>query len=160
MPAKSGQIFGPKNPSALDLFECASKILENFAFLHSRYLGAPSEGPSHTLDVERLVQIRGPVELTLVIRANSSFAQMLSAAARGESGGDDVEANDAFQEFCNLFAGHFLTRVWGKEAPSFGSFLPRPSRPAQWPKLEADAACALLVERFPLEVRLWCQMPS
>jgi hypothetical protein len=133
--------------------EAMKHVLHSWAYLPSGSIGAPVEGPAH-LPLERSVRLSGRSVAFLNIRTNRELSGLLSQYARGEEVPAGAE-EDAFQEFVNIYCGHLMTYLWGKEGSKFESFLPVPTTPADWPTITPSASCAFLVENIPVEVRLW-----
>ena len=148
----------PRIPSSYELAELIDQVISDWAFLSSRPAGKPAKGPSR-LPLEFSVAIRGPLQCLLVLRSDEEFAAELAQASTGDPGARS-EGRDAFRELCNLLASHLLTRFFGGIRQPFEPFLPEPSLPSQWPPMPPDAESVMIVERFPLEARLWVEMPA
>jgi hypothetical protein len=135
------------------IMEAMKNVLHSWAYLPSGSIGAPVEGPA-PLAVERSVRLSGRALAYLNLRTTPELSKMLSQYAKGEEnqGADD---EDAFHEFVNIYCGHLMTYLWGKEGAQFDSYLPIPTTPSDWPSSMPAAACAFLVENIPVEVRLW-----
>ncbi len=133
--------------------EAMRHVLHSWAYLPSGPIGAPVEGPA-PLKLERSVSLSGRALAYLNIRTSPELAKLLSESARGEERHEEND-EDAFYEFVNIYCGHLMTYLWGKEGAKFDSFLPVPTTPVDWPKPTPSASCAFLVENIPVEVRLW-----
>jgi hypothetical protein len=135
------------------IMESMRHVLHSWAYLPSGPIGTPVEGPAR-LDLERSVILSGRALAFLNVRTCPELTSLLSQCAMGEPG-SAADAEDAFHEFVNIYCGHLTTYLWGKEGAKFNSFLPVPSTPTEWPRVEPSASCAFLVENIPVEVRLW-----
>jgi hypothetical protein len=135
------------------LIEAMRFVLESWAFLPSGHIGVPVDGPAK-LPLERSVNLTGKTQAYLNIRTVPELGALISQYARGEEGGTEG-AEDAFNEFVNIFCGHLVTYLWGREKSVFESYLPIPTTPADWPEVEPTASCAFITEDMPIEVRLW-----
>lgn len=143
-----------------DLYELYAQVVGVYAFTACAFLGKPNDTPNSALEVEFKVQIRGALTATVVLRSSLAAARLLAEGLRAEGRAEDDESIDAFRETCNLFIGHLLTSCLGGQRRLFDPFLPEPSTPAQWPAREPDAACALLLETEPVELRYWQESRS
>jgi len=146
----------PRIPSSFELAELIDKVLGDWAFLSASPAGKPAEGPA-PLPVEFSVKLRGPLNFMLVLRSSEAFAAELAHASTGDPSARE-EGADAFRELCNLVASHLLTSFCGGLALSFEPFLPQASRPEDWPPRDPDSQSVMLVERFPVEARLWVEL--
>ncbi len=135
------------------LFRVMERVGKNWSNFVVRSLGDPVDGIA-PLPLERLVQWNSPERVTVVIRTASDFGDFFAQVVlEGESNG--ISGDDAFNELVNIYCGHLITALRNLYGPFPGPFLPESSIPAKWPPREPDAACALLVEDTPLEIRLW-----
>jgi hypothetical protein len=138
-----------------DLYELYEQVVGVYAFTACAYLGKPNDSPSPSLNVEFGVRIRGALSGRVVLRTTLGGARILAEGLRNDGRASDSDAVDAFRETCNLFTGHLLTSCLGGHRRAFDPFLPEPSTPADWPLPAPDAACALLLETEPVELRYW-----
>lgn len=138
-----------------DLYELFDQVVGVYAFIGCAYIGRPSDGPNQSLSVEFSVRIQGVVRGTLVLRASLGAARLLAEGLRSHGHADDADSVDAFCEVTNLFVGHLLSTCLGGHKHAFEPFLPCPSSPRDWPLPDPDAACALLLETEPVEIRYW-----
>ena len=143
-------------PSSYELASLIDQVLSNWAFMALQPSGKPAAGPA-PLPLEYSVSLRGALNCRLVLRSNADFGAELAQASTGDPGAREQGA-DAFKELCNLVAGHLLTEYFGGESSAFEPFMPEPSRPDTWPPIDPDAESVMLVERFPLEARLWAEL--
>jgi hypothetical protein len=135
------------------LLEAMRHVLETWAYLPSGHIGEPVEGPAK-LSLERSVRMTGQEQAFLNVRTLPELGSMLYQYARGEEGGVEGD-EDAFNEFVNIYCGHLMTYLWGKERAHFKPYLPLPSTPSDWPAADPSAACVFITEDIPVEVRLW-----
>ncbi len=135
------------------VMEAMKNVLHSWAYLPSGSIGAPVEGPA-PLQLERSVRLSGRALGYLNVRTNPELSKILAEYAQGEPVAVENQ-EDAFHEFVNIFCGHLMTYLWGKEGKGFDSFLPIPTTPADWPITSPAASCAFIVEDIPVEVRLW-----
>ena len=137
------------------LMEAMRYVLETWSYLPSGHIGQPVEGPAK-LGMERSVRITGRANAFLTLRTLPELGSILYQYARGEEGGQEG-AEDAFNEFVNIYCGHLMTYLWGKDRAQFNPYLPVPSTPKDWPSGPPSAACVFITEDIPLEVRLWIE---
>jgi hypothetical protein len=145
----------PRLPNAYELAELVDHVVSDWAFFSAQPAGQPAQGPA-ALDLEYTVQLRGPVNCLLVMRADRSLGRALAVASTGDPSAAE-EGRDAFKELVNLVAGHLLTTFFGGSELNFEPFLPQPSVPAVWPLSEPDSQSVVMVEQNPLELRLWLE---
>jgi hypothetical protein len=149
------QKFRPQLPASIGLAGIINQVLGDWAFLSGQPIGRPAEGPT-TLAMEYCVNLRGPFECMLVLRAEAEFAAELAQAATGDPGARE-QGPDAFKELCNLCSSHLWSSFMGSRGKAPEPFVPKPSTPDLWPQAAPAAECVLMVGRFPLEARLWIQ---
>jgi hypothetical protein len=135
------------------VMEAMKHVLQSWAFLPSSHIGIPAEGPA-PLPMERSVRLSGPALCFLNIRTVPELSPLLSSYAQGEEQNPEA-GEDAFHEFVNIYCGHLMTYLWGRDGKAFDSYIPVPTTPTEWPKTQPSAACAFIVENTPVEVRLW-----
>ena len=134
------------------LFRVMEKVVESWVYLSVRSMGDPVDGIA-PLPLERMVEWKGLEGAVVVIRTSEDFGDFLAGEIlEGEAG---ISGEDAFNELVNIYCGHLLAELRKFHGRFSGPFLPRTSKPADWPGRAPDAACALLVEDTPLEIRLW-----
>jgi hypothetical protein len=138
-----------------DLYEIFSQVAGIYAFSTCAYLGRPNECPHPGLDLEFKVSVHGAIKGLIVLRTTLGGGRILADDLRGQDRPGDFEAADAFRETCNLFTGHLLTSCLGGQRRAFDPFMPERSKPNEWPGRTPDAACALLLETEPVELRYW-----
>jgi hypothetical protein len=142
-------------PRPFELIELVDRVLGDWAFLAVNPAGKPAEGPA-PLPLEYSTILAGKLKCLMVLRSNHAFGAELAYACTGDPGAREQGA-DAFQELCNLLASHLLTAYLGGEQGDFAPFLPERSQPQQWPESPASIEAVMMVESFPLEVRLWAE---
>jgi len=140
-------------PSAFELAELVNQVAGDWAYLSARPMGAPAPGPAD-LPVEFSVNLRGPAPYLLVLRGAWDLAGELAESSTGDPTARE-QSEDAFRELVNLVAGRMATRFLASPKGPFGPFLPARSRPASWPQRPPDSSAAVMVDRFPMELRLW-----
>ncbi len=149
---------GFRVPSSFELAEVLDRILGQWAYLSAVPSGKPSAGPV-PFALEFSVRLCGPVNGCLNLRASRAFAEDLAFAATGDlnAAGD---AEDAFQELCNLLASQLIRDFFGGTHETFERFLPMPSTPGIWPVENPNSECLALIEKHPLEIRLWIELAA
>jgi hypothetical protein len=140
-------------PTSHGLAEVISEVISDWAFLSALPSGKPAPGPA-PLDLEFTVTLKGPLVSVLVMRASRQFGEELAQASTGDPAARE-QAADAFRELSNIVASHLLTDFFGGRELAYAPFVPLPSVPDGWPAGEPTVECVLIVERFPLEARLW-----
>jgi hypothetical protein len=141
----------PRIPGPSELADVVSRVIGDWAFLPVQAAGRPAEGPAE-LGLEFSVHLMGPFHCLLVLRGDYDLAAELAEASTGDPSARE-DAKDAFKELVNLLASH-LSTVFFPHA-TFEPFLPLPSTPESWPDLVPSSASVMMVDRFPLELRLW-----
>lgn len=140
-------------PASLETFGVFQSVLKNGVRLSADYIGLPVEGPS-VMSLERSVYLSGSFKGVFVIRAHRKFAPLLleksAAQAVVPSSGEE-----AFDQLVERFCAETVKAFWAPEP--FRPFLIQPCNPRFWPKRMPDSACALLVERYPMEIRFWME---
>jgi hypothetical protein len=133
------------------LFKIFQKTLSETADLACEYIGEPVEGPS-VMSLERSVRFAGPLQGLLVLRAHRNLGGMLlEKSNRGNGHTDSREA--AFDYLARLFCER-LIQTYG----SLRDFEPlgtQMSNPQVWPIHAPFAGSAILVEKYPVEIRFW-----
>ncbi len=140
-------------PSGIDLFKAFDLVLGKWAKLSCEHIGAPVEGPS-IMTLERSVYLSGPVKGLMVVRAHRKVGGLLTERLSSEAV-QPLSEEDAFTDLVNLYCGHFLATHW--DPKSFKPFHSTPCNPFSWPKQNPKSACAMLVEKYPMEIRLWVE---
>ena len=144
--------LAPVRPA--DLYELFDHVAGGYAFAACAYLGRPNDAPMDG-GLEFAVSLRGAGQGHLVLRASLGASRLLADGIRSEGHADDAESADALREVCNLLAGHLLTSRLEGARLAYEPFLPMRSDPENWPPRSPDAACALLLETEPVEIRYW-----
>jgi hypothetical protein len=140
-------------PNSLELFGIFQSIFEKGAGLSADYLGLPVEGPS-VMSLERSVYLSGSFQGLFVVRAHRKLADLLlekTAAPKAASVSEEVVFNQWVERFC-LEA---LKAFW--KPGDFKPFSIHPCNPRLWPRRMPIAACAFLVEHYPVEIRFWME---
>ena len=144
---------GLPKTEVMAVVEAMRHVLQGWAFLPLDYIGEPVAGPAR-MPLEWSVRLSGAALCFLNIRTFPEVSALLSHHAQGEGTGPE-DQEDAFREFVNIFCGHMVTYLWGKEGAAFDPYIPVPTTPEDWPNANPSASCAFLVENVPVEVRLW-----
>jgi hypothetical protein len=137
------------------IMEAMRYVFHSWAYLPSDPVSSPGEAIA-PLALERSVRLSGPAPVFLNVRTVPELSDLLAQCAEGETK-SSADREDAFQEFVNIFCGHLMTYLWGKDGAVFDPYLPVPTSPSDWPKSKPSARCAFIVENMPIEVRLWLQ---
>ena len=140
-------------PSSRETFTVFQAVLQNWARLSADYIGFPVEGPS-VMSLERSVHLSGTFQGFFVVRAHRKFAKLLlektAVHAVVPSSGEE-----AFDQLAEKFSAEMVKSYWNPW--DFKPFLINPCNPRFWPGRAPASACALLVERYPIEIRLWIE---
>ncbi|HVM31571.1 MAG TPA: hypothetical protein VMU88_00410 [bacterium] len=138
-------------PTGADLFRAFREALGECAELSCEFIGRPVEGPA-VMSLERSLRLEGPARGLLVVRAHRKLGLMLMQKnLHGEGPWDSRDA--AFDYLARLFAEKLVGAYW-----PLGEFKPlatRISNPQFWPPGPPAVDGALLVEMYPMEIRLW-----
>ncbi len=138
-------------PTGSDLFDIFLASLLDCADLSSQFIGSPVEGPA-VMSLERSVRLAGPAKGILVVRAHRKLGALLfEKSIHGQDHWDSREA--AFDYLAQLFAEKLVRAYW-----SLGEFEPLVTNicnPQFWPPRAPVSSGAILVEHYPVEIRLW-----
>ncbi|HTB22135.1 MAG TPA: hypothetical protein VK914_05475 [bacterium] len=140
-------------PNAFELADMVDRVTREWANLAARPAGLPAPGPAN-LPLEFSVDFAGPLTLRMVLRCGEDLGAEMAESSTGDPGARAL-AVDAFREFVNQVAQHWILRR--------PSTFPRPrkaglalaSEPKGWPQRVPDASVVVMVDAFPLELRLW-----
>lgn len=140
-------------PNPFELAEMVDKVTRVWANMAARPAGTPAPGPAD-LPMEFSVDFTNHLTLRLVVRGGEELAAELAEASTGDPSARELAA-DAFREFVNILAERWIIRD-PIAFPGFWETSPaEPSTPEAWPAREPDASAVVMVDRFPLELRLW-----
>jgi hypothetical protein len=145
-------------PNAFELSEMVNRVTRDWANLVSRHAGLPAPGPAD-LPLEYSLSLIGPLTLHMVVRGGKELAEELAEGSTGDPNARALSA-DAFREFVNLLAEYWHTRDPAAFPGPWDSTAAQPSVPKFWPARDPDASVVALVDRFPLELRLWVMRGS
>jgi hypothetical protein len=133
------------------LFKIFQKTLSETADLACEYIGEPVEGPS-AMSLERSVRLAGPLQGLLVLRAHRKLGGMLlEKSNRGNGHTDSQEA--AFDYLVRFFCERLVQAYWSLR--DFAPLGTQMSSPQVWPIHAPFAGSAILVEKYPVEIRFW-----
>jgi hypothetical protein len=136
-----------------ELFNLFQKALSEYADLACEHIGAPVEGPS-VMSLERSVRLDGTIRGLLVLRAHRKLGGMLlEKTSVGNGHADSREA--VFDYLVRLFSEQLVRSFWSLR--DFAPLDTQISSPQVWPAREPSAGCALLVEKYPVEIRFWLE---
>jgi hypothetical protein len=137
-----------------ELFRVFQNIIEKWVDSPVKHIGHPVLGPS-VMSLERSVYFSAHVKGMLSVRSHQKFGQALADAIMAKDAGhSSVPKEDAFQ----LAVDHYCAvLISGSSAQGYQALSSSPSGPHSWPKQKPYAACALLVGRFPVEIRFWIE---
>jgi hypothetical protein len=150
------QEYGEFPKSELNgILQGVAVVLESWANLSSRYIGAPVEGPA-PMPLEFSVKFSGHSSGFLNVRTTAEMAKILLRSGEGKTV-RQLPEEEVFKEFVSIFSGRLMAYLWGNNWGLFKSDAPVFSTPEHWPKSQPAASCAFLVENWPVEVRLWIE---
>lgn len=135
--------------SGSDLFRAFQQALLEYADLACESIGDPVEGPS-VMSLERGLRLAGPVQGFLVLRANRKLGDILL-----EKRPDSDSREAVFDYLARFFAETWIRSRWNLR--DFEPIATELCDPKVWPVGAPRAARALLVEHYPVEIRLWIE---
>lgn len=149
------EAFLKKNfPDATDMFNAFRDLIKKWADLPVKYIGIPALGPS-VMSLERSVYFSAHVKGMLNMRCHQKFGQILADSVMVHNSGHlPVSKEDAFQVVVDQFCAVLMS---ARNAQGYRAHPSSPSNPNFWPRQKPQAACALLVDRFPVEIRFWVE---
>jgi len=136
--------------TGVGLFHDMEEILGNWIGLSAIHLGEPVEGLS-PLFLEESVSLEMP-SLQLVIRSTPDLAIVLANEIKRERA-KILEPKEAFHQLVKHYAGRLIRQFYFAGIPS--EIISKTSSPECWPTQKPMIACAVLVEKIPIEIRLW-----
>jgi len=146
-------LMSQRLPNALELADLVDRVTREWANLAARPAGLPAPGPAN-LPLEFSVDFAGPLTLRMVLRCGEDLGAELAEGSTGDPGARALAA-DAFREMVNQVAQHWVIRRPHAFPRPRKAGLARASLPGGWPPREPDAAVVVMVDTFPLELRLW-----
>jgi hypothetical protein len=134
-----------------DLFRIFQKVLSETADLACESIGEPVEGPS-VMSLERSVKLEGPIHALVVLRAHRKLGGMLLEKSGNGNGHSD--SREAAFDYLVRFYCERLVQAYGS-LRDFAPLTTQISGPQLWAARAPSAGCALLVEMYPVEIRIW-----
>ena len=132
------------------LFE---RILRSWEAQQIQHLTPPA-GPTSGLPLERMVTLSGALNGLLVVRSTRDFAVHLRSQRENTPLGRYPE-EEVFEELISLFCLYLFHDFWKPHLFKVGPIHPFRSLPCDWPEADCTSACSLMVDGFPVEIRLW-----
>jgi hypothetical protein len=132
------------------LFE---RILRSWDAREIRHL-APPYGQVQDLPLERMVTLTGALNGLLVVRSTRDLAIHLRNQ-RGNTPLGRYPEEEVFEELISLFCLYLFHDFWRPHLFQVGPIHPFRSIPRDWPSENPTSASSLLVDGFPVEIRLW-----
>ncbi|MGH7739835.1 MAG: hypothetical protein ACREL1_06775 [bacterium] len=136
--------------SGSDLFDVFQQALLEYVDLACESIGEPVEGPS-VMSLERGLRLTGPIRGFLVLRANRKLGDVLL-----EKRPDSDSREAVFDYLARLFVEKWVRAKWNLR--DFDPIVTELCNPGVWPAGAPQAARALLVEHYPVEIRLWMEI--
>jgi len=136
-----------------DLFRIFQKVLSETADLACESIGEPVEGPS-VMSLERSVKLEGPIRALVVLRAHRKLGSLLLEKSNNGNGYSD--SREAAFDYLVRFYCERLVRDYGS-LRDFAPLTTQISSPQSWATRVPLAGCALLVEMYPVEIRIWIE---
>jgi hypothetical protein len=142
------------HPDDQELYQVFRNIVEKWVDDRVKHIGTPVLGPS-VMSLERSVFFSAHVKGMVNVRSHQKFGRALADSIMSKDPArQSVSKEDAFQ----LAVDHYCAvLISGKSRNGYQADSSRFSNPDSWPKQKPRAACALLVGRFPVEIRLWVE---
>lgn len=139
----------------LDLSHLFEKVVRIWGLSTVHHLGKIQDQQTY-LPLERMVTLTGAVKGFLVVRSTREFALWLRSRRENTVLGRYPE-EEIFEELVSLFTLYLVHSFWKPHLFSLGPVVPFPSIPSDWPNEPARFSATLMVEEFPLEIRLWLE---
>jgi hypothetical protein len=146
----------PRIPSSAELAALIHGVLGSWAGLPAVPAGLPAPGPAR-LGLEFSVRLRGPINCLLVMRGEPVLASQLAEASTGDPSARE-QGTDAFRELCNLVGASLAADYFCGHTLKFEPFFPEFSDPSYWPSIRPNAECLMMLNRLPLEARIWAEL--
>ena len=146
-------VMGPEYLNTFDLGHLFEKVVRSWGADHIRVLGIPPQEASN-LSLERSVILSGSLNALFTARSSSDFAAWLRDQRQDTPLGQ-YPLEDVFEELISFFCLSLYHRFWRPHSFQIGPIEPFPSQPEFWPLLPPHSACALDVENYRVELRLW-----
>lgn len=137
----------------LNLGRLLERIVRSWGADHVKISAIPP-APDADLSLERAVVLTGTLNGVLVVRCAPPFAQWLRFQRQGSALGQ-YPAEEIFEELAGLFCLYLFHDFWNPASFQIGPLQPFPSSPRNWPSFPTHAACAVEVEGYEVELRLW-----
>jgi hypothetical protein len=137
----------------LDLGHLFERILRSWEAQKIQHLNPPA-GPISDLPLERMVTLTGALNGLLVVRSTRDFAVRLRSQ-RGNSPLGRYPEEEVFEELISLFCLYLFHDFWRPHLFKVGPIHPFRSLPCDWPKEEPTSSSGLMVDGYPVEIRLW-----
>jgi hypothetical protein len=132
------------------LFE---RIVRSWDAQEIRHLTPPS-GQIADLPLERMITLTGALNGLLVVRTTRDFAVRLRNQREKTPLGRYPE-EEVFEELISLFCLYLFHDFWRPHLFQVGPIHPFRSVPRDWPGENPTSSSSLMVDGFPLEIRLW-----
>lgn len=149
-PQGSHRPFGPSDLFRMFRSVARSWGVENFEILNACWLCGAD------LPMERMVILSGTLRGFAILRADRGFPAFLRERREGRTPMAYGEA-ETFEELLSLFALFLFHDQWTREDFTIGPLRPFRSIPQDWPTGPPTAVCGMMVEGFPVEVRVWLE---
>jgi hypothetical protein len=140
-------------PTRFSLCHLFERIIRSWGADHIQSLGEMTSGPGE-LPIERLVRLSGTLNGTLIVRTSPGFLAWLQNQRSGTFLGR-YPADEIFEELISLFCLYLFHDFWNPATFHIGPIQPVRPTPPDRPPTRPHAACTLLVEDHPVEIRLW-----
>lgn len=150
---EKNMLMGPKPMDSFELGRLFEKIVRSWGANQVRILGAPS-WKTPPLALERSVILSGSLNALLTAQSEPEFAAWLRDQRQGTPLGR-YPLEDVFEELISFFCLSLYHRFWRPHSFQIGPVEPFPSQPEFWPLLPPQVVCALEVESYRVELRLW-----
>lgn len=146
-------VMNPTSIAPIDLGRLLERIVRSWGADHIRVLETPPAA-TDDLPLERSVTLSGSLTALLTARCAPEFAVWLRDQRQDTPLGR-FPSEEVFEELISLFCLSLSHRFWSPHSFQVGPIKPFPSQPEFWPLLPPQAACALDVEGYRVELRLW-----
>lgn len=150
---KKVMVMGSEFLNMSDLGHLFEKVVRSWGANHVQVLGAP---PAEITDLslERSVILSGSLNALLTARSSPEFAVWLRDQRQDTPLGQ-FPSEGVFEELISFFSLSLYHRFWKPHSFQIGPIDPYPSQPEFWPLLPPHSVCALDVENYRVELRLW-----
>lgn len=138
-------------PSQQEFLDFFRDFLQNWAQIPCQpIVGMGDEIPN--LPLERSLLFSEPSSGILVVRTDPEFELYLQQLHK------EGQPREHFLEMVVVFWHRFVSRFWSRDSRKIATTLMKKTIPMNWPDRRPNLFLPVLVDRFPMGLRLWTQL--